>query len=119
MKNKKPWVFVLVLVLLVLAGLNLLLFGVVVPKSSFLALPQKWWRIPLGQPRQGVYDYLGQPVSRDKQGIEIWENGTKGKKYRLRLYYLNDTVPKQYSIHYMYENRLLKKDYLLDSGAVR
>ena len=119
MKNPRRWMIGLGLTAIILFGIYLLLFNLVVPKTSYLTLPQKWWRIPLRQPRAIVHDYLGEPVPRQNRAdstLEEWVSGSKDKKYRLSLYYYSDTVVVNYSIHYHYKNWLVERDYLIDSS---
>lgn len=119
MRNPRKWMIGLCLTAILFFGIYLLLFNLVVPKTAYLTLPTKWWRIPLGQPRSIVHDYLGEPIARQNQAdstLEEWVSGSKGKKYRLRLYYYTDTAVVNYSIHYHYKNWLVERDYLIDSS---
>lgn len=112
----------LVIFLLVLAGLEYLVFDLVVPKTATLTIPQKWRMLPLRQSRTIVHGFLGEPIPQKNatdSAYEEWGSGSKGKRYLLRIGYASDTIVVSYAIYYHYTNRLVDKDYLIDSVSVR
>ena len=78
--------------------------------------------LPMRQNRNIVRDYLGVPVGNDSSGklkTDEWEQGGKGKNYLLRIDYALDSTAISYSIHYRYSNRLMGRDYLIDSFSIK
>ena len=106
----------LIVLLLVLTGLKFLVFDFVVPKTAAVTLPRKWRMIPLRQTKEIVHNYLGEPIA---AAPEAWADGSKGKMYFLKIYYISDTIASAYSIHYQYKNWFGSRDYLIDSFSIR
>jgi len=117
--NKKGGVLILVLILAILTGLYFVIFDWVVPKTAAFTIPHKWRMIPLRQTKDIVHGYFGEPLPNHIPESEEWANGSKGKMYFLRIYYLSDTVAVSYSIHYEYKNAFSSRNYLIDSGSIR
>jgi hypothetical protein len=118
----KKGALLLLILLLVITGLNYLLFDVVVPKTASLAIPPKWRMLPLRQSKTIVHAYLGNPVmvtNPTDSTQEEWLAGTKGKMYLLRMDYASDTIAVGYSIRYKYKNRLVERNYLIDSFSIK
>jgi len=122
MKKLRNWSLTIIALLLILWGVYAFLFGWVVPKTASITIPRKWQMIPLRQTKDIVHDYLGEPLpgktSPDSAG-EVWANGSKGKMYYLRIYYISDTIAVGYTIHYQYKNWLMSRSYLIDSVSIR
>lgn len=122
MKKIRKWSFILISACIVLWGIYVFLYGWVVPKTAVLTIPRKWKMIPLGQSKIVVHGYLGEPaVTNDPadRRYEQWGNGSKQKLYLLRVYYVSDTIAAAYSIHYQLSNKLVSRDYLVDSISIR
>lgn len=122
MRELRKWIWLLFVISLVGWSLHTVLFNWVVPKTAAFTLPRKWNFIPLGQSRNIVNGYLGEPhiksISPDSS-IEEWAGGSKDKMYFLKIVYVSDSLAAAYSIHYQYHNWLLNRNYLIDSGSLR
>lgn len=116
--RKEYYIFIASLILF--AGVYFFVFEWVVPKTASFTIPQKWRMIPLRESREIVHNYFGEPLPKNnsKDG-DIWANGSKGKMYFLRIYYVSDTIALGYSIHYQYKNWFGSRDYLIDSLSIR
>lgn len=118
--GRKKGTWILFIILLIMAGMKFLIFDWVVPKTASFTIPQKWRMIPLRQIKAIVHNYLGDPLPQSStNGNEEWANGSKGKMYFLKIYYVSDTIAAGYSIHYKYENWFSSRNYLIDSFSIR
>lgn len=113
----KSWILLFFLAVVVV--IYSLVSFVVVPKAASFTTPHKWRMIPLRQTKEIVHGYLGQPLPTNSGGPDTWVAGSKGKMYFLRIYYVKDTIASGFSIHYVFKNRFMSKDYLLDSMSIR
>ena len=114
----KKSTIILIAFLLVVTGLRYLVVDIVIPKTAAFTTPFKWRNIPLREHRKILIDYFGKPVA-SETNTDKWPGGSKGKLYFLKVYYTSDSIATHYSIHYQYESRLWKKDYLIDSNSIR
>jgi hypothetical protein len=120
MKKLLYWLLGALALLLFLWGVYAFLFGWVVPKMASATVPRKWNNLPLRQPRSIVRGYLGDPSVPGKDSlVDQWADGSKNKKYLLRIYYVGDSIAGGFSIHYQYNNFLGGRDYLIDSFSIR
>src|SRR6478735_8576168 len=85
-------ILILLIILFSLIGLRWVIFDLIVPKTVSFTLPQKWRMIPLRQSRETVQGYFGDPLPKDSSvTTDEWANGSKGKMYFLKIYYVSDT----------------------------
>lgn len=109
---------ILVMVLLVLAGLQYMVFGWVVPKTAGFATPMKWHNLPLKEKRDMLQAYLGSPAASTADSDQ-WASGSKEKRYLLQVYYNTDSIATAYALRYQFEKWWWKKDYLIDSLSTK
>lgn len=112
----------LIPILLLSITMYFFVFNWLVPKTAAFTTPMKWRMLPMRQHRNIVRDYLGEPVGNDTTGkltTDEWDQGGKGKNYLLRIDYALDSTAISYSIHYRYSNRLMGRDYLIDSFSIK
>lgn len=117
---RRTWLFLIALLILVL-GSYLFIFSWLIPRAAMLTLPLKWRNIPLRQSKTIARAYFGEPAKKDSSAINIsdqWNAGSIGKAYQLRIDY-TDTAVTGYSIHYLYSNGLIKKNYLIDTFSIK
>ena len=122
MKKIRNWSLATISLLVILWGIYAFLFGWVVPKTASLSVPRKWNMIPLGQSKNIVHGYLGEPAVVNElkyPRYEQWVNGSKRKLYLLRIYYASDTLAEAYTIHYQYKNYQESRNYLIDSFSIQ
>jgi hypothetical protein len=112
--------FILIVILLFLVALRWLIFDLIVPKTASFTLPQKWRMIPLRQSKEIVQGYFGEPLPKDSSiTTDEWANGSKGRMYFLKIYYVSDTIAASYSIHYQFKHWAASRYYLVDTGSIR
>lgn len=114
----QKWIIGVLLLLLVSYAVYGFVFSYIVPNVAALTVPQKWKRVPLRQKKEVVHNYLGENFT-EGPGMEVWAYGSKGKMYRLFIFYSSDTVSIAYSIHYAYDKLMVTKDYLVDSFYIK
>jgi hypothetical protein len=111
---------VLLIILFSLVGIRWVVFDLIVPKTAAFTLPHKWRMIPLRQTRNVVQGYFGEPLPKDSSvTADEWSNGSKGKMYFLKIYYVSDTIAASYSIHYRFTHWAASRNYLVDTGSIR
>ncbi len=101
-------------------GLYIFLFSWIVPKMAYAAIPQKWMHLPMMQSRTILHSYLGNPV--EQTGVhnpETWVTGNAGKQYRLRVYYIGDSLVAHYAVYYQLHKTWIHKSFLIDTASVR
>lgn len=115
---RKRTTLILVICLLALAGLQYLVFGIVVPRTAGFATPMKWRNLPLREKRDIMQAYLGTPAASSTDSDQ-WASGSKGKSYHLQVYYATDSTATGYVIRYQFEKWLWKRDYSIDSISIK
>jgi hypothetical protein len=116
--RKWRWVFLGLLVLTVV--MYFFIFNWMVPKTASFTIPQKWRMIPLRQSKEIVQGYFGEPLPKDSTvTADEWANGSKGKMYFLKIYYVSDTIAASYSIHYQFKHWAASRNYLVDTSSIR
>lgn len=115
---RKRTTVILLICLLVLAGLQYLVFGIAVPKAARFATPMKWRNLPLREKRDIMQAYLGTPAT-SASGSDQWVSGSKGKRYHLQVYYATDSTATGYVIRYQFEKWLWKRAYSIDSISIK
>lgn len=114
---RKRTTLILVICLLALAGLQYLVFGIAVPQAARFATPMKWRNLPLREKRDIMQAYLGTPAASSTRSDQ-WASGSKGKRYRLQVYYATDSTATGYVIRYQFEKWGWKREYGIDSISV-
>lgn len=115
---RKRTTLILVICLLALAGLQYLVFGIVVPRTAGFATPMKWRNLPLREKRDIMQAYLGTPTA-SSTNSDQWASGSKGKSYHLQVYYATDSTATGYVIRYQFAKWLWKRDYRIDSISIK
>jgi hypothetical protein len=118
MRSSRNWLLVLVCVAIIGWLFYAMIFQWLVPRTAAFALPGKWNLVPLRQPRITAHAYFGIPADSTKN-MDTWHSGPANKRYSLHIYYLRDSFISGYSISYAYKSWLIKKEYLIDSAAIR
>ena len=97
----KKWLIALLVISGILAGGYLLVFKLVVPKSAAVFVPLSWQRIPFGEKRGLVHEYLGKPERTLPGGTERWVQVlTDRKRYLLDIGYGADSIATRYRLSY-------------------
>lgn len=115
---RKRTTLILLICLLALVGMQYLLFSMAVPQAARFATPMKWHNLPLREKRDIMQAYLGTPAASFTDSDQ-WASGSKGKSYRLQVYYASDSTATGYVIRYQFEKWLWKRDYSIDSISIR
>ena len=118
MRNSRKWLLVFIGLAIIGWLFYALIFQWLVPRTAAFAVPGKWNLVPLRESKTIARGYFGLPADSAK-ARDTWHSGPANKQYSLHIYYMNDTVISAYSIYYNYRGSLIKKDYLIDSSAIR
>ena len=117
MKNKWPYLYILLGALVLVSAFT---FLVVIPKVAVITLPYKWNHIPLGQKRMVAWQYFGKPsdadTSFDMSKSDEWLAKRSNGEYLLTINYDKDTIVHNYKLVFHYKLGILHTTYHLQQG---
>lgn len=99
----KSWLVITGLLLLLLVAGFFTVTKLIMPQTAVAFLPAKWQNIPLGQKRNVVQHYLGEPIVISPGKDEWRQQLNESKRYVLSIQYSPDSIARRYDIVYQFK----------------
>ncbi len=109
----KKWIKYFIVFIVFMAGLYILSLYYAVPKLAEATIPLLWKKIPLGQKRDMIYEYLGDPSYTVSSKGAFWHSYSNKNLYKLQVICNKDTVISEYRIYYYYKIFGYQRELLL------